>query len=57
MATDPQSTRVGATSPTRVPRRDDGKVLAGVCTGLGAWFGIDPNLLGSGSWRTRVHGW
>jgi signal transduction histidine kinase/phage shock protein PspC (stress-responsive transcriptional regulator) len=29
----------------RVPRRDDGKVVAGVCTGLGAQFGLDPNLI------------
>jgi signal transduction histidine kinase/phage shock protein PspC (stress-responsive transcriptional regulator) len=41
MATDtPPATRV-----VRIPRREDGKVIGGVCTGLGAFFGLDPNLL------------
>ena len=34
-----------ATRLARVPRRDDGKIVAGVCTGLGAHFGLEPNLL------------
>jgi signal transduction histidine kinase/phage shock protein PspC (stress-responsive transcriptional regulator) len=32
-------------APRRVPRRDDGHVVAGVASGLGAYLGIDANLL------------
>jgi signal transduction histidine kinase/phage shock protein PspC (stress-responsive transcriptional regulator) len=40
VATHTPSTRLAG-----IPRREDGKVVAGVCTGLGAVLGIDPNLL------------
>ena len=39
------ATHTPSTGLYRIPRRDDGKVVAGVCTGLGAFAGIDPNLL------------
>jgi signal transduction histidine kinase/phage shock protein PspC (stress-responsive transcriptional regulator) len=29
----------------RIPRRDDGRIVAGVASGLGAHFGLDPNLV------------
>jgi len=34
-----------AVNPLRVARRDDGRVIAGVAAGLGAYFGIEANLL------------
>ena len=39
------ATHTPSTGLYRIPRRDDGKIVAGVCTGLGAFAGIDPNLL------------
>jgi signal transduction histidine kinase/phage shock protein PspC (stress-responsive transcriptional regulator) len=39
------ATHTPSTGLHRIPRRDEGKVVAGVCTGLGAFAGIDPNLV------------
>ena len=43
--TDDRTSTTAVTEQTRrLTRRDDGKMLAGVCSGLGAYFGVDPVL-------------
>jgi len=41
----PSQTPAAAAPPRRLVRRRDGKILGGVCTGVAAYFGVDPVLV------------